>query len=149
MILLVCTGNTCRSPLAAAYLDSITGEDVQVLSAGLMAFDDMPASEYSKKVAEEAGLDISKHKSKQVTQNLVKSAGLILTMTKAHKNTLLNTFPESKGKVYTLKEHSMLYNKDKRTSKSYDITDPFGRTKEEYMECFQEIKESLQHLGKK
>ncbi|WP_353893171.1 low molecular weight protein arginine phosphatase [Proteinivorax hydrogeniformans] len=147
-ILIICTGNTCRSPLAAAYLNSITREDTKVESAGLMAVERLPASENSIKVADKENIDLSSHKSKQVDQQLIDNADLILTMTEGHKRNLLALFPQSEGKVYTLTEHSLKNSKDDKAAQNGDICDPFGQSLAQYERCFRQIKQHLKHLSK-
>ncbi|MEJ2541319.1 MAG: low molecular weight protein arginine phosphatase [Gemmatimonadota bacterium] len=88
-ILFVCTGNTCRSPLAeriAARELKQRGwdEEVQVGSAGILALDGQPASEGSLQVAREAGLALEDHRSRLLTEELAREADLILGMSEGH-----------------------------------------------------------------
>src|SRR5690606_15088095 len=94
-ILLVCSGNTCRSPLAAAMLRAALAErpapgEVRVGSAGTGAWDGAPASEGSYLVALERGLDLSTHRARMLTTQLVREADLILTMTTAHSHRVID-----------------------------------------------------------
>lgn len=87
-VLMVCTGNTCRSPLAAALLARLIEEDgpagVTVSSAGVGAEDGAPVSEGAYLVALEAGLDLSAHRARQLRPDMVHEANLILTMSPSH-----------------------------------------------------------------
>jgi protein-tyrosine-phosphatase len=87
-ILIVCTGNTCRSPMAEALLrKSLTDAgrtDVEVESAGTGAWEGAPASEGSYLVSLERGVDLSSHRARMVTRDLVKQADLILAMSRPH-----------------------------------------------------------------
>lgn len=88
-VLLVCSGNTCRSPLAAAMLAERLAREpglahVRVGSAGTSAWDGAPASEGSYLVALELGLDLSSHRARMLTTTHVERADLILGMTEAH-----------------------------------------------------------------
>ncbi|MBL8986000.1 MAG: low molecular weight protein arginine phosphatase [Gemmatimonadetes bacterium] len=87
-ILVVCTGNTCRSPLAAALLarglQAAGRSDIVVESAGTGAWEGAPASEGSYLVALEHGLDLSSHRARMLDAGLVASADLILTMGRPH-----------------------------------------------------------------
>jgi protein-tyrosine phosphatase len=88
-ILLVCTGNTCRSPLAEALLVRALGADAgahRVSSAGTSPWEGAPASEGSYLVALEAGLDLSGHRARKLTREMVADADLILTMSRAHQD---------------------------------------------------------------
>lgn len=110
-ILLVCTGNTCRSSMAEGILkhklEHTLGGSRRfcVTSAGLSAFDGSPASDEAIRVMKEKGIDIATHRAKSVSREMVKDADLILVMTLTHKRTVLDRFPETQGKVFTLKEY--------------------------------------------
>lgn len=88
-ILFVCTGNTCRSPLAEALLrqelERRHVEGVEVSSAGTGAWDGAPASEGAYLVALENGLDLSAHRARLLTRDLVRQSDLILTMSPHHR----------------------------------------------------------------
>lgn len=108
-ILLVCSGNTCRSPLAAAILaDKLQRlpefADTSVQSAGIAAWDGTPASEGSYLVALERGLDLSSHRARMLTADQVRDADLILTMSEAHSRRVAELGGEQK--VYTLVEYA-------------------------------------------
>lgn len=87
-ILLVCTGNTCRSPLAEVLLrralDEAKVEGVVVESAGTGAFGGEPASEGSYLVALENGLDLAAHRARTATRELIAGADLVLAMGRGH-----------------------------------------------------------------
>src|SRR6266704_5323123 len=88
-ILLVCTGNICRSPLAAALLERALVErgieGIAVASAGTGAWDGAPVSEGAYLVGLERGLDLSGHRARLLTRELVQAADLILTMARHHR----------------------------------------------------------------
>ena len=93
-LLLVCTGNICRSPMAEAIarrlLASRGRDDVTVASAGTAAQDGAPASEGAYLIALEHGLDLSAHRARQITTDLVADADLVLGM-RDRKSTRLNS----------------------------------------------------------
>ena len=93
MIVCVCTGNTCRSPMAAALLrrelDRVGRPDVQVESAGLAA-DGSPATPQAVEVMAEWGIDIAAHRSRPLTAELLQQADAVLVMTPAHRQVLLS-----------------------------------------------------------
>ena len=108
LILLVCSGNTCRSPMAAAILSDLLrreglGAVYQVDSAGLAAVPGQPASPEARRVMSERGLSLEEHRSKPVTADLVSAAKLVLTMTRQHKDAVIGLYPEATDRVYTLK----------------------------------------------
>ncbi|HEY4101499.1 MAG TPA: low molecular weight protein arginine phosphatase [Gemmatimonadales bacterium] len=122
-ILLVCSGNTCRSPLAAAILaDKLTRTpdlaDAVVQSAGTAAWDGTPASEGSYLVALERGLDLSSHRARMLTGDQVRWADLIVTMTEAHARRVAELGGEQK--VFTLGDYAA------DPSGRRDIHDPMG-----------------------
>jgi protein-tyrosine-phosphatase len=106
-ILFVCTGNTCRSPMAEGIfrkMASDAGIDVEVRSAGVSAMDGFPISEQSGRILQDQGIQ-QQFASKSVTEELMQWADLILTMTMSHKRHLLSGFPQAIEKTFTLKEY--------------------------------------------
>ena len=135
-ILFVCTGNTCRSPMAEAILNDIAKRknlNITAESAGLYA-GGSPASDYAQAVMKEMDMDITSHVSQQVTKELLEEADLVLTMTNAHKQMLDTLFPQSENKVFALKQWA---------GENGDISDPFGGDIEEYRRCRDEIHQML------
>ncbi len=105
-ILFVCTGNICRSPLAEALLKRALHEraveDVSVESAGTGAWDGAPASEGAYLVALERGLDLSGHRARLLTREIVEDAAMILTMARHHRARVHELGGE--GRVHVLGE---------------------------------------------
>ena len=99
-VLVLCTGNVCRSPTAEFLLRQKCGEDVIVQSAGIGALIDSPAETLAQKVAKEHGLDISTHRSRQVTMDMLKWADLVLVMERGQEEWLLSRYPWLKGKIF-------------------------------------------------
>lgn len=147
-ILLVCTGNSCRSPMAKGYLQHLLKErpDINVISAGVAATSGMPATSETIKVMAEAGVDISGHFARRLTNEIIHKADLILVMEKNHKEIILQRAPEAEGKVYLLKE----FGRDSKVNQQedLDIPDPIGKPLEFYQKCFTIIKEEVERITK-
>ena len=139
-ILFVCTGNTCRSPMAAAIMEKIAVEndlDVLIESAGLFANVGGTASDEAIEALDKMGIDLTFHQTKPITEELIEKSDIILAMTQAHKELLK---PMAGDKVYTLKEYA---------GDSGDISDPYGGDLEEYEETAKEIYDALVDVAEK
>ncbi|MBQ7718479.1 MAG: low molecular weight protein arginine phosphatase [Clostridia bacterium] len=132
-IIAVCTGNTCRSPMAEAMLKAKFGDIAEVCSRGIMSTG-AGASEESILVMREMGYDISGHISQRLTQKEIETADLILTMTLNHKRIICTAVPEAKDKVFTLCEYAGIKG---------SIDDPYGLGINEYRKCAEKIKKAV------
>lgn len=142
IILLVCTGNTCRSPMAQVLLQSKLKErfakffeaDVPpafALSAGTNASAGSGASHEAVQAMKSRGLDLTQHASRQVNQDLLQTADLVLTMTQNHRQAILSRWPHFTPKVMPL------------SSNGRDVADPYGGSQQVYLAAAAEIEHFL------
>jgi protein-tyrosine phosphatase len=105
-VLVLCTANQCRSPMAEVLLRarlSELGVDATIASAGRLA-GDMPASEGSQQAMADRGLDLSEHVSRTCTRDDLRSADLVIGMAREHVREAVLSHPEAFGRIFTLKE---------------------------------------------
>lgn len=133
-ILIVCTANICRSPVAEAILrDRLHAHgltDWQVSSAGTWAAAGQPAASMSTQLLAEGGLDISGHASRLVNDSMLANADLILCMESGHVEALRVEFAEHADRIYLLSE---------MVGERYEINDPYGGPRIAYQQMVNEV----------
>lgn len=139
-VLFVCTGNTCRSPMAEALLNLVAKENevcVEVKSAGIFALDGDRASRGAKLALRDRG-DLSKHRARTLDYDLMQWADLVLVMTQSQINRIIAQYDEFQDKVYLL--HQFASDIDK------DVEDPFGGSFDLYKIVRDEIEEAVNKI---
>lgn len=127
MILFVCTGNTCRSPMAAAMARR-TGLDAR--SAGLFPQENAPASGGAVQAMAARGIDLTAHRARRITAEDTENAERIFAMDDGHRALLETLYPASRGKITVL-----------------HIPDPYGGSDDTYLACARAIEKALKEAG--
>jgi len=135
VILVACTANICRSPMAAAIIRRRIAElgleeQIAVFSAGVWAENGHGASPNAVATLAGRGMDLTGHRSRLLTPALLGEADLVLVMEEAHRRSLFYLAPQHLGKVYLLTEMS---------GRHADVADPYGGSAEEYARTMEEL----------
>lgn len=129
------TGNTGRSMMAEAIANAAISKDGAKITVISRAVDqdpyDIRPEVHAVSLMLERGIDVTAHRSAQLTSNDIKHSDALLTMTEKHKDKLIEQFPEAKGKTFTLAEYA--------TGKHVDVPDAWGKPMEAYVEVVKQL----------
>ena len=143
LILFVCTGNTCRSPMAETICRRLLAEKlhcrdeeledrgVVISSAGTSAGEGGGATTEAMEIMTEMGMDLGGHATQPVNDRLIKHADVIFTMTRGHRHALLARWPDAANRTYLLSPDEM------------DVADPIGGPRELYRRCAEQIQTAI------
>lgn len=135
-ILFVCTGNTCRSPMASCMMNALLAKtnlsSISADSAGVSAWNGHPASVQAIEAMERKGLCLAEHRSRMVTQDILNEADWVVCISEGHESVLRSRFARL--------PHTISFNPA--------IPDPYGGTTEEYLQCAALMEPQLKHLLK-
>jgi protein-tyrosine-phosphatase len=138
--LAVCTGNICRSPMAEGILKKVLeGSGALVSSSGTHALVGNTASEFSVIASDENGIDISRHRARMLTPEMIESSNIILCMERFHVERVLSIDLSAHERVFNLADFS-------RVRRMRDIPDPYGCSLREYRECFRDIQRCIDNF---
>lgn len=142
-VLFVCTGNTCRSPMAEALFRELVKEraDYQVSSAGVAAAPGMPASKHSAALLKERGLDLASFQSRMLNLKILEQATHVFAMSSHHMAAIVDEFPQQADKIYLVSEFAA---EDELRGK--DVSDPFGQGRFAYEETLVALEKVLPSL---
>lgn len=131
-ILVVCVGNICRSPMAAAMLSAATDDQLQVSSAGIGAVVGAPADPTACELMREQGLNLDTHTGQQLTADMVMGSDLVITMEQDQARWIEEHWPQSRGRVFRWGHWQ-----------DFDIPDPYRQDKQAFIEALQLIDKGL------
>jgi len=142
-LVFVCTGNTCRSPMAEYLLRARLPADSgwEVASAGLCAAVGAPASSGALQALAERRIDLTPHRSQPLTSRLAAASDLLVVMTEGHAALIRQQFPQVAGKIRLLKSFSP------DGLEHPDVADPFGSSLESYRRTRDEIETAVAGLA--
>jgi protein-tyrosine-phosphatase len=151
VLVFVCTGNICRSPMAEGIMKNLVLDEadnhriipMEIMSAGIHAMERQPASRFAIEIAAEDGISLNFHQSRLFSPAHARYADLILTMEKYHTDYIRTQYPEVE-QVYELKN----YPREVISGSGFaDIPDPIGQSLDVYRRVFDELKRELDRVS--
>ena len=145
-IMFICTGNICRSAMAEAILRKTAEEkdkNIKAYSCGIFAENGAYPTREAIGTMKEYDIDLTEHRATNIRESNIKDMDIILCATIAHKNNVINMYPDLKDKIYTIKEYAGY------PENNWDIKDPWGTGLETYRRCAGEIEDCIKKIMEK
>jgi len=147
-VLFLCQGNVCRSPFAERYFQKIARDGklrgIRSRSAGLDVRVSAPPPDLAVKVAKTLAVDLADHRSKPVTSDMILECDMIFVVEHRQAAFLRRTFPGHDAKIFLLPLFDMDPPPAWDYALRYNIPDPYGKTENDFLECFRKIERSIE-----
>lgn len=153
-ILFVCTGNQCRSPMAEALFRHMlkeknikNGRDFHIESCGTGGFNGCPATFEAIEVMKEHGVDLSRHISRGMSEEILAGADIIFAMAKRHEDILAMLCPQHSTKIHLLKRYISTHcSGSNDTEYDLEIHDPIGKDISAYREVYKQLESAFEEI---
>lgn len=142
-IMFICTGNICRSAMAHVMLEKRAKEEnknIEVYSCGVFAQNGDRSTNEAIEVMKEYGINLENHRATNIRNSDIEQMDIILCATTAHKNNVINMYPNLEENIFTMKEYVEYPKND------LDIKDPWGFDINTYRRCAKEIEDCIEKM---